>query len=237
MLGGRWDTKTVETAFIYAAMLGHLNTVVALFESRYMTIQIIDSAFSLALLQNHLHVCRFLDNRHKETSVGLDDIEQLVELDRVDALKFCYEKSNGKSRGKLFGARLFQMACLCNSCGVLDWLIQCMESKGVAETYALHALLRVSKVHHFVPRLLKIPGCSVSDSALAYTRVPDFRYNNMWCAGLVLRHRVHGRWNQIRGIFWFVVAFKRWVRAYYDVSGKGYRLARQEFMTLTTSYQ
>lgn len=230
LLGGRWNEKHVETAFVYAAMLGHLDTLIVLHDSRYVSPHIIDSAFSHALLQNHLDVCRFLEMRHKHTSVGLDDMEQLVELDRVDALKFCYAKS--KESSKLLSERLFQIACLSKSCGVLDWFIQCMEEKGVAQPSALHSLLRVSQVHSFVPRLLKIKGCSVSDAAFAYTRIPDFKYNNTWCARLVLCHRVRQRWNQVRGIFWFIVACKSWIRAYYRVSGKGYCAAKEEFKQL-----
>ena len=230
MVCGSWDTYTLDTALVCASMMGHLDAVRVLLDSRKFSANTVSLAFSHALVQDKLDVCMFLNARNRAgISISTDDIEQLVEMDRVNGLRMCFDMVSTVGRRKLFSERLFHMACLCTSFGVVEWYIGMMEAGVFAEeSHALMGVLRVRDLHKFVPRLLGI-GVLVSDESFEYAMSESFRLCNPLCSQHVLRARTHRRWSQIRGVFWFVVAYRRWFAEYYSVEGKGFRAARQRF--------
>lgn len=226
MQSGEWDTNSLENSLVYSCMLGHFSVVQLLTENRRFSERAVNRAFSYALLQDHLDVCMLIKT-HADIAVGVGDIEQLVEMDRVDALELCYVLTNAACRSRLFSRRLFSMACLCKSVGVLKWFLSrfdMVEDK----SDALLAVLRVQCLHKWVPRLVELAG--VSDAALEYSREREFVVRNPLCSEVVLRARTKRRWAQIRGVFWFVVAYRRWLRSYYSTDGKGFYRARFRFL-------
>lgn len=224
---GRWDLICLDQSLLYAAMFGHTKVVDILQAGRSFPHQVVERAFRCALLQNHLGVCTHLTKAtsHK-INLNMDDLDQLIMLDRAEALKLCCELTD--MQGKLFCFRLFQLACLCVSTNVLEWFITNLENGVFPPSPALlHAVLRVQQLHVYVPRLLRVRNMTVSYKVWLYCQEPSFTKHHPQCARLVFDWVVKRRWRQVRGVFWFVVFCQRWVRDHYKPGENGYQKTKE----------